>query len=397
MRINYLLFALLTTIGITFSSCIKDEALNAEADILTATISKEDMTGSVRIENSRITFSIRYEADITKQAPEFTLTEGATINPASGTERNFSQPQTYTVTSQDGKSQKLYIVTFNPTELSTQYNFDNYEFQLDERGRPEKWYSFFELDDNNTKTFPWANANPSFSLTAGGKTADQYPTTVEINGYDGSALKVQTESTGMLGAMFGKPIAAGNMFLGSYDPGPAFDNPLLTLQLGIPFNKIPVSIIGKINYVAGPRNQTNKDGSIKLDKEGKPLYEKVYINGKEVNKDELKDQFDIYAIFFENELEGQPFHLDGTNKFTHPNIIAIARIDQTKTSNTNGWTSFSIPFKTLENKKIDSELLKNNKYSITILSTSSYKGDDFTGAIGSTLLVDNLEIIYEKN
>lgn len=397
MRINYLFLTLLAIVGITFSSCIKDEAFNAEADILNAFLNKEEMTGTVKIENSRVTFSVKYETDITKQAPTFTLTEGATIEPSSGTERDFTNPQTYTVTSQDGKWHKLYSVSFTSTELSTKYNFENYEQRLDERGKPEKWYTFFELDDTNNKLYPWANANPSFSITAGNRTPEQYPTTVEKNGYNGAALKVQTESTGGLGAMFGKPIAAGNMFLGSYDPGPAFDNPLLTLQLGIPFNKIPVSVIGKMNYVAGPKNQLNKDGSIKVDKNGNPLFEKVYLDKKEVKKEDFNDKCDIYAIFFENEINGKPFHLDGTNKFTHSNIVAIAKIDQNKTGNTDGWKSFSIPFEMIKDKKIDKELLKQNKYSITILTTSSYKGDDFSGAIGSTLLIDNLEIIYEKN
>lgn len=39
-------------------------------------------------------------------APSFSLTEGATIYPPNGTVRDFSEPQTYIVTSQDGLWQR---------------------------------------------------------------------------------------------------------------------------------------------------------------------------------------------------------------------------------------------------------------------------------------------------
>lgn len=399
MKINYLFFCLLTFVSITFSSCIKNEGLNAEADIITARIASEDMKGAVKIENSRITFAVKFGTDLKAQAPLFTLTEGATIVPASGTTRDFTTPQIYSVTSQDGNWSKTYTVSFNDAEASTLYKFDTFDFQLDERNKPEKWYSFFELAEDGTKFYPWANANPSFSLTDFFNKLKpiDFPTTVEIdNGFEGSSLRLQTESTGPFGTAFGKPIAAGNLFLGSYDPGPALSNPLLTLELGVPFNKIPVSITGKVNYVSGPRQAKNENGSLKVDKDGNPVWESVYIDKEVVGKDDLDDKFDIYAIFFENEVDEKPFHLDGTNKFTHPNVVSIAKIDESLSGNTDGWASFSIPFRYKDGMKIDLNKLNNNKYSITILMTSSSKGDDFTGAVGSTLLVDNVEIIYEK-
>ena len=49
--------------------------------------------------------------DLTALAPTFTLTAGATCNPVSGTPRNFTTPQTYTVTSSDSQQVSVYTVS----------------------------------------------------------------------------------------------------------------------------------------------------------------------------------------------------------------------------------------------------------------------------------------------
>ena len=91
-----------------FTSCIKEEALNAEADIVKATIdnAKDLLQVAPSITNDKVTFKLRQFASSYKFAPEFVLTEGATIIPESGTELDFLNPQTYIVTSEDGLWEK---------------------------------------------------------------------------------------------------------------------------------------------------------------------------------------------------------------------------------------------------------------------------------------------------
>jgi hypothetical protein len=48
--------------------------------------------------------------DVTKLAPTFTISPLAQAAPVSGTARDFTRPQTYSVTAQDGSSQ-VYTVT----------------------------------------------------------------------------------------------------------------------------------------------------------------------------------------------------------------------------------------------------------------------------------------------
>ncbi len=63
------------------------------------------------ISGNNITLTVPYATSVTSLSPAFTLAPGATCIPASGTARNFTSPQTYTVTSSDSLVTKVYTVT----------------------------------------------------------------------------------------------------------------------------------------------------------------------------------------------------------------------------------------------------------------------------------------------
>ena len=106
-----------------------------------------------------------------------------------------------------------------------------------------------------------------------------------------------------------------------------------------------------------------------------------------------RDICDIYAIMYETSVSVPT--LDGTNAFTSPNLVSMARIKDAK--ETDEWTYFKLPFTTLPGKFIDKEKLTMGKYNISIVFTSSLEGDHFNGAIGSTLLIDEAELIYRSD
>ena len=93
--IAYLLLAIFS------SSCIREEAPNAEADILSCRLPGAVMTTSPIITNNSINIFVAPGTDISSLAPEFTLTPGATIDPPSGSTRDFHSPQPYTVTAEE--------------------------------------------------------------------------------------------------------------------------------------------------------------------------------------------------------------------------------------------------------------------------------------------------------
>ena len=166
MKAKHVILYLL--LAIVSSSCIREEALNAEADILSCILPGVAMTTSPIINNNSITIFVGPGTDISELTPEFTLTPGATISPLSGTERNFNTPQEYTVTAADGVWKKTYIVSVIDTELATNYNFE------DTLGG-KKYYIFVEREGDKV-VMEWASGNAGYAMTGVAKTADDYPT-----------------------------------------------------------------------------------------------------------------------------------------------------------------------------------------------------------------------------
>ena len=106
------------------------------------------------------------------------------------------------------------------------------------------------------------------------------------------------------------------------------------------------------------------------------------------------DEPDLYAVLYKNTDEhGQPVTLKGDDVLTHPNIVALARI-QNPVHDFNTWTRFDIPFEYSGN--VDEKLLKAYGYNLAVVFTSSIEGASFCGAVGSTLLVDEVKVVCEE-
>ena len=84
--------------------------------------------------------------------------------------------------------------------------------------------------------------------------------------------------------------------------------------------------------------------------------------------------------------------LDGTNVLDrdNPHIIGSAEIPDRHAS--DEWVEFSVPFTLWPGKAIDPEKLNDGTYNVAVVMSSSQDGDYFSGAIGSTLQVDELLI-----
>ncbi len=372
MRNTYF-FLLTLLMGLFFSSCIKDEALNAEADIETASISSEFLLSAPTISNDKITFRVSKSLDLTQVAPEFTLTKGATIVPAQGTVRDFSQgPLTYRVTSESQNWSKMYTVEFINAEISTIYHFETFREKVGGFYEADYYHTIYEMgvdkDGNEVKLFDWASGNPGYVLTDGNpdnpKKPSDFPTSVTQDGFIGHGIKLTTLSTEPLGPIMGSPLAAGNLFLGDFDLTTAVSKPLKGTKFGYNFNYEPTVFRGFFKYTKGKEFQ---------------------VNNKEKNK--LKeDRWDAYAILFEADTND---FLYGDHDFVDEKIVSIARVPETLKKETNTWTLFEIPFTYVEGKQYDSK----KKYKLAIVFSSSEEGSLFNGAIGSTLYIDEVEIL----
>ncbi len=96
-------------------------------------------------------------------------------------------------------------------------------------------------------------------------------------------------------------------------------------------------------------------------------------------------------MFYETDADTP--HLDGTNILTHSNVVSVAHV--IKGDDAADWTAFEAPFVMREGKAIDQQKLKEGKYNLTIVLTSSKDGQLYNGAIGSTLFVDEIELVTQ--
>ena len=228
--------------GAACVSCIREEALNTEADIESCTLAGDVLNRDPVIENEKVTLYLKKTADLSDLAPEFTLTPGATISPASGTKLDFSSPQYYEVTSEDGRWKKQYKV-----EATTSYNIPTlFQFEKVRTTKTAKgeYQIFYETDNSGKETIVWASGNSGYALTGAGSGADTYPTYQSNIGYRNKCLALTTRKTGKYGADMNMPIAAGNLFLGTFEVLNALTNPLKATKFGIPTDAVPSRIQG---------------------------------------------------------------------------------------------------------------------------------------------------------
>ena len=393
------------------TSCIQDEALNTECDIITCSFPSEIVVSDPTITNNRVTVNVVPDADISKLAPTFTLTEGATISPASGSVQNFLNADdhtvNYTVTSQDGEWHKTYRVQVVQQLKPSEYLFNKVELD------PTKKYSIFnEYDENGNFLMAWSSGNPGYVMCGEANKAaraaygkDNYKdhiweffptlavfpegTTMKtdndnvasfVNGgkyAQPEYIRLVTRSTGGFGAQVKMPIAAGNIFQGEFDLGSAVSQPREATRFGEPYNYKPVKLSGEYRFKAGD----------------------VFTDGKGNVVVGRKDIFSIYAIFFESDDDVK--FIDSNvhyNDFMHPNMVALANLTDAHETGLgdDDWVKFEIEFDYDKYKKaVNADLLAKGVYRLGIVIASSAEGDYFRGSVGSTLDVRNLKVTHE--
>lgn len=368
------------------TSCIKDEPLNSECDIEVCKVHHEasdtifyalsDTLQKVSSVDTVINFYTRSRInpqDLSQVRVTFDLTPGATITPASGSVQDFSQGGVvYTVVSEDKLWSRTYKVRFLPRAvLNPDFDFENVELEQPR----ERFYIWFAYDQNQKRQDLWATGNSGFALSRSSAKPHEYPSVMLEQGVSGKGVKLETCSTGAFGAMVNMRIAAGNLFLGSFDTQNALKDAMKATRFGVPVNRKPVRFTGYYKF---------QPGEVFKDRYG------IEVPGR-------VDAPDAYAVLYKNTDEsGQPVTLYGDDVLTNENIVAIARVPEFKVtgiSDTSNWEYFDLP---LEYKQeLDMVRLSNLGYNLAVVFTSSIEGATFCGAVGSTLLVDESTIIYE--
>lgn len=374
MKIKSVIAGIMLCLAVT--SCIQNEALNVEAaidgcsgsDIQQCLIDPNEFT--VQLYASRA-------ADPSKININFNLPAGASIVPVQRfTEDgintyNFKDenPRLFKVTSEDGAFSAIYTIRLWQTEMPFTYDFETLS--------SDNPYHKFTEDNPSSGTIirrlELASGNPGFELTKMAKAPDGYPT-VQVNGGvdGGKCVKLETKDTGSFGSMVKMYIAAGNLFIGSFEVGQALSgNAMKATHFGFPFFYYPLRLEGWYKYKAGPTYSSK----------GKP------VEGR-------KDECDIYGVLYETDDNVQ--FLDGSTSLNSPNIVALAR-NIKELPETDIWKQFNFKFEPQNGKSIDPDKLGKGIYKLAIVFSSSVDGAKFEGAVGSTLYIDKVTIAHTSN
>ena len=205
----------------------------------------------------------------------------------------------------------------------------------------------------------WDTANPGISSLIDNTTVPEYTHKVE-----GEAAAKMVSSIAVV------KFAAGNIFTGSFLE---FKDMVATLEWGVPFTSRPYSLKGWYDY---------SPGVIDRDEMGK--------------YPELLGQSDIMQIMVAlvAEAEGAdkgPFrvlsNMPGKPDLQNdPRVIAFGEILSSEHTGGN-YVEFELP---LTYKAGDT---RKPSYAV-VVACASYRGNFFTGAVGSTLYVDDFKFIY---
>lgn len=374
---KYKTLLIIATIAFSISSCIKDEPLGKETDITSFWI-ESDTYVSTEISERTVSVIVTEHADLSNIIPQIKVSQGATISPESGVKQDFSEgPVTYWVTSEDKKYSKDYTVSLiKPTSL----NFDFEDWVETSQG----FYNMM-LKDNNGKLIKlWDSGNPGIAFV---NNKGVFATAPTNDAYKGNyAAKLETLEGNIQITNLKIPIFSGSLFYGSFNLLAGIADPRKCLRLGQFYPEAkgkPITFTGYYKYKPGSEFTY-------LDKDNKIIKTK-----------DITDEMSIYSVLYKvAKGQANKEYLDGITIMNSDSIVARADwkpetslLTDKPAEDGKGYTKFTIPFVYKEGVKLD---FAKNDYKITILFASSKDGNEYKGAIGSTLIVDEVEIISEK-
>ena len=147
-------------------------------------------------------------------------------------------------------------------------------------------------------------------------------------------------------------------------------------HFGIPYDKRPVKFTGWYKYTPGEKF---------LNGEGAEAPEDV------VEESDRVDECAIQAVLYTTSLDEEGVNIPLTGHDINTSERRVLKAELSDGSATDGWVYFELDFESVNGAEYD----ENADYHIAIVCSSSKYGDNFQGAGGSTLLLDDLRVIGE--
>lgn len=224
------------------------------------------------------------------------------------------------------------------------------------------WYPGSSSEAGNTTCF-WNTSNPGTSQGMGAIGGAVNPTqgvTSPVHTPGGKAAELK--STEKLSVF-----AAASLYTGSFL---GLDGMSANMEFGKPFTSRPSALHGFYKYTPAVINKVDRTP-----------------DGVSIIKDETMDQCAIFIALstksfqFNNKKEEE--YIDYAND---PAIIAYGELPSGAATSGDNYTEFTIPL-------IYKSLTEKPTHIIIVCSASKY-GDYMTGGVGSTMYVDDLELLY---
>lgn len=362
MRTKLYLFASCALLLCIFGSCIKDEPLYMEADIVDFKFVDSIYISSSVQGDSLVYIMVRGDADVSNLIPAgVVISPSATIEPSIDSAQNFRRDVIYKVTSEDGLKVKNYTVRVVYPPSALKFDFEDWELTS-----TWKYPSYQDLN------YPmWNSANMGAALLYGNKEGFLYPTRDTTDAYSGSKAALLETLKGSDKPILGMKayILPGNLFTGTF---------------GLSLKAIKFGSIINVEEMGKPLEMTGyykyKPGEI-FTIEGKP------ITGTRT------DKCDIYAVLYQvsKGKDGEAESLNGLDiKTDESRVVARAVVTDEDKAPTDVYKAFRAEFKYV--KSIDPD---KYGYKLAIILSSSEAGDVFEGALGSKLTVDEIEVTLD--
>ncbi len=211
--------------------------------------------------------------------------------------------------------------------------------------------------ENSSKSY-WVSAS-NFGYAYFGAPDKNYPATELKNGKKGSGVQLVTKEK------------IGNLVAGSIYSGHIYTK-----------------------YFAVKKNPTRFGQNWKGNEPVKIKFYYQYKSGIGKKFGNIKQDFGaIRAVLYE-VTEDEKFYLDKYTLNKHKFIVMKAF---EKLENTSKWTSKIAEFKVINNERYSSLDFKNKKYRLAIVFSSSSRGSEDTGIVGSTLKIDEVTLYSKKD
>lgn len=331
------------------SSCLKEDHFGKSSYNTLYQFVLENQVGDAIIDQNTllITCSMDSTADINHLSLQSAqLSNFATVSPAIGEYRDYTDTVEVYVTAENGDS-KTYKVILQAPKLDVQ--IANSDFQ--------QWYDSgngYPQIGNAVDPLIWTTGN------AGAILAGNIPTYPEVIGDNDSIAILET-----MRVLIGPRIAAGSLFTGLFELN--ISNPPASIKPGIPFTGKPSGFQLDIKYSPGEEN---------LDGDGNPL--------------SYDDEADIYVLLEVRSGE---------------EVKRLATAWYRSSDAYTDWHSLELDlvYGALDASYPDYMKPADGQYAeatespthISIIMSSSAGGGEFAGAIDSKLQVNNFELVYD--